>query len=161
MIYERLFFPQAKKELEKLDKSIKVQIVKKIRELNENPELGKPMSNFLKNTRSLHVGDYRIIYYIKEEYKKIIIIKVGHRRNVYSIFGYFDLEKDNNFNNLLKSSKKKIYYKNLTEKQKELILKKLKKQEADILKQVKKSRKEFAEGKGIKYSDLKKEMGFK
>ncbi len=133
MIYERLFFPQAKKELEKLDKSIKIQVIKKIRELNDNPEFGKLMSNFLKNTRSLHVGDYRIIYYIKEEYKKIITIKVGYRRNVYSLFGYFDIEKDNNFSNLLKASKKKIYYKNLTEKQKELILKKLKKQESEII----------------------------
>lgn len=134
MIYERLFFPQAKKELEKLDKSIKIQIIKKLRELDYNPELGKPMSNFLKNTRSLHVGDYRVIYYIKEELKKIIIIKVGHRRNVYSLFGYFDIDKDSNFNNLLKSSKKRIYYKQLTEKQKELILRKLKKQESIVIK---------------------------
>jgi mRNA interferase RelE/StbE len=134
MIYERLFFPQAKKELEKLDKSIKIQIIKKLRELDVNPELGKPLTNFLKNTRSLHIGDYRVIYSIKEEYKKIIIIKVGHRRNVYSLFGYFDIDKDSNFSNLLKSTKKQIYYKQLSEKQKELILKKLKKQESEIIK---------------------------
>lgn len=131
MIYERLFSPRAKKELEKLDKSIKIQIIKKIRELENNPKLGKPMLNILKNTRSLHVGDYRIIYYIREDHKRIIITKVGHRRNVYYSYGYCDTDKESNFNNLLKSSRKKIYYKRLTDKQKESFIKKLKKQELD------------------------------
>lgn len=134
MIYERLYFSSAKKELEKLDKSIKIQVIKKIRELDDNIELGKPLRNFLKNLRSLHVGDYRVIYTIKEEDKKIIIIKIGHRRNVYSVMEYFDINKDVRFNNLLKSSKKRIYYKQLTEKQKELILRKLKKQESIVIK---------------------------
>jgi mRNA-degrading endonuclease RelE of RelBE toxin-antitoxin system len=110
MIYERFYVYSAKKELYKLDHSIILQILKKLKELDRNIELGKPVSNILKNIRSLHIGDYRIIYLIKEKEKKIIIIKICHRKNVYNLISNYDFENINRFNSLVKSSKQKIFY---------------------------------------------------
>jgi mRNA-degrading endonuclease RelE of RelBE toxin-antitoxin system len=110
MIYERFYVYSAKKELYKLDHSIILQILKKLKELDSNIELGKPLSNILKNIRSLHIGDYGIIYLIKEKEKKIIIIKICHRKNIYSLISNYDFENINRFNSLVKSSKQKIFY---------------------------------------------------
>ena len=75
---ELRYVARAKKDLYNLDKSIYSQILKKLEALLENSELGKPLSNKFKNQRSLHVGDYRVIYIIKNEF--IYIMKVGHRK---------------------------------------------------------------------------------
>jgi mRNA interferase RelE/StbE len=110
MNYEIFYFYSAKKEFYKLDRSIILQILKKIKELKCNRFLGKPLSNTLKHIRSLHVGNYRIIYSIREKDRKIIILKIGHRKNVYSIVYDLDFENNSKYNNLVKSGKQKIFY---------------------------------------------------
>jgi mRNA interferase RelE/StbE len=51
--------------------------------LQTNPiELGKPLQYSLKGCRRLRIGDYRVIYRI-EESNVVLIVKVGHRREVY------------------------------------------------------------------------------
>ena len=50
--------------------------------LQTNPiEFGKPLRYSLKGCRRLRVGDYRVIYKIDENI--VLIIKIGHRREVY------------------------------------------------------------------------------
>jgi mRNA interferase RelE/StbE len=46
-------------------------------------ELGKPLSGEYKGLYRYRYGDYRIIYQIYEADKQVIILKVGHRREVY------------------------------------------------------------------------------
>ena len=81
MNYKISFSKKAFLQLEQLDRSVKVQVLKKILALKIAPFTGKPLSNFLKNKRSLHVGKYRILYIIKID--KIVIVKIGHRKKVY------------------------------------------------------------------------------
>ncbi len=51
--------------------------------LGSNPiEYGKPLQYSLKGCRRLRVGDYRIIYQI-EEPETVLIVKIGHRKEVY------------------------------------------------------------------------------
>lgn len=51
--------------------------------LGSNPiEYGKPLQYSLKGCRRLRVGDYRIIYKI-EEPETVLIVKIGHRKEVY------------------------------------------------------------------------------
>ena len=54
--------PTFTKQLKKMDKSIKEEIIKKIEKLKENPEIGKPLGNVLKNCLEERVRKYRIIY---------------------------------------------------------------------------------------------------
>jgi mRNA interferase RelE/StbE len=71
----------ASDELDKLESSIATRISKKIDGLKDNPFSSdiKRLKEF--GTLRLRVGDYRVIFDVQGD--KIIILKVGHRRNVY------------------------------------------------------------------------------
>jgi mRNA interferase RelE/StbE len=45
-------------------------------------EFGKPLRYSLKGARRLRVGDFRVIYTIEAD-KVVLIVKIGHRRDVY------------------------------------------------------------------------------
>lgn len=44
---------------------------------------GKPLRYSLKGHRRLHVSDYRIVYRIESEAKRVIIIAIKHRKDIY------------------------------------------------------------------------------
>ncbi len=83
MSFEIFYSVKALKELKKIDKSLKIQLIKKIEELKQTLELGKPLSNVFKNFRSLHIEKFRVIYSIKTNSNEVIIATVKHRKNVY------------------------------------------------------------------------------
>ncbi|GEM_PF-652994 len=108
MISELWYVPKAKKDLYKLDKTIRIHIFKKLDDLKINPELGKPLSNALKNKRSLHVGNYRLIYTPKDN--KIYILKVGPRKTIYGEYTYDQDDSQEVYNSAIRSPKSKISY---------------------------------------------------
>ena len=67
-----------------LPKSAKRQIRRAIEtKLTTHPfELGKPLRYSLQGARRLRVGDYRVVYRI-EPPDVVLVIKIGHRREVY------------------------------------------------------------------------------
>jgi mRNA interferase RelE/StbE len=81
--YTVQFTREAKRRIEKLDASIKKIIQKAIESLAQNPYKGKPLSHELAGLYSYRTSDYRIIYKIEEGQLIIIVITVGHRREVY------------------------------------------------------------------------------
>ena len=74
---------EAKKQIEKLDKSIKPIIRKAIESLALNPYKGKPLSYELSGLFSFRTSDYRIIYRIREEEVLVIVVTIGLRREIY------------------------------------------------------------------------------
>ena len=69
--------------LKKLDKNERERIIKKLTLLETNPQLGKPLTGPLAGLWSLRIGDYRVIYQIKDKELIILVLKIGHRKNVY------------------------------------------------------------------------------
>ena len=85
MSFRVFLHPNAKKFVDKQDEETKKKIKNKLKELREYPEKrGEHLkySEFWK----LRVGDYRAIYEIKVKEKKVIILFIGHRKNVYNDF---------------------------------------------------------------------------
>ena len=82
-----LYTEEAKKNIEKLDSSVRKLIRKAIESLAVNPEKGKPLSYELAGLRSLRTSDYRVIYRIRGGELLIIVIAVGHRREIYKKLG--------------------------------------------------------------------------
>jgi mRNA interferase RelE/StbE len=76
---------EAVRNLDKISTSEKNKIFKGIEILKENPDLGKQLVGPLKGLRSLRIGNYRVIY--KKELKiiTIVILAIGHRKNIYRI----------------------------------------------------------------------------
>ncbi|MCK4637737.1 MAG: type II toxin-antitoxin system RelE/ParE family toxin [Methanomicrobia archaeon] len=71
--------------MDKQDEETKKKIKNKLKELREYPEKrGEHLkySEFWK----LRIEDYRAIYEIKVKEKKVIILFIGHRKNVYDDF---------------------------------------------------------------------------
>ena len=81
--YSIKYTKEAKRRIEKLDPSIRLIIKKAIKSLLSNPYKGKPLSYELAGLYSLRTSDYRIIYRIKEKQLIIIVISVGHRKEIY------------------------------------------------------------------------------
>ena len=84
MSYEVILTAEAEEFLKKHDISVRRRIESKLLMLEKNPELGKPLTAILRGLRSLRIGDYRVIYQIKNAELIVLVIKIGHRRNVYS-----------------------------------------------------------------------------
>lgn len=84
MTYSVLLDPRAARPLKKLQRSIGGRIRTALEELGENPEAGEQLKS--SQYWRLRVGDYRVIYEIDEASRRIIVLYVGHRKNVYDEF---------------------------------------------------------------------------
>lgn len=84
MIYEVRFTKSAKKDFENLPLTIKPRIIRTIDIVAANPFLGKSLKAQFKNYLSYRVGEYRIIYKIFKKEIIIIVLRIRHRRKVYS-----------------------------------------------------------------------------
>jgi len=82
-MYKIILKSPAKRFLKKLDKNSKIEIIKKLKRLKNNPRLGKPLLGRLTGLWSLRIGDYRAIYQIKKSELLILVLKLGHRKNIY------------------------------------------------------------------------------
>ncbi len=74
----------AAKALQKIPKADPKRIADKIDTLAQNSP--NPDTTKMKGNNPFHkmrVGDYRIIYEIQEEVLIILIVKIGHRKDVY------------------------------------------------------------------------------
>ena len=82
MDYRIVWSIQASKQLESLDRSVAKRIHEKVGQLYQNPE--RYVEKIVRNPYyRLRVGDYRVILDIQNEMVRILILKVGHRSNVY------------------------------------------------------------------------------
>jgi mRNA interferase RelE/StbE len=83
MTYQVIIKHSAEKELDALPASLHERIAERLLALEENP---RPVgSRKLQGQESyrLRVGDYRVLYTIDDKAKKVVVLAVGHRREVY------------------------------------------------------------------------------
>ena len=73
----------AKRFLKKLDKPSQSRIIQKLKDLESNAELGKPLTGRLSGLWSLRIGDYRALYQIRHNEVLILVLRIGHRKNAY------------------------------------------------------------------------------
>jgi mRNA interferase RelE/StbE len=86
-VYELAFHPDAAKDLKSLDKSTRQRILDKIEWLADHVEetQHKQLKAQWEGMYRLRVGDYRVIYGLEQEQRRIIIYMVGHRREIYRL----------------------------------------------------------------------------
>jgi addiction module RelE/StbE family toxin len=59
------------------------QIEKKLIELAENPEIGKPLKKPLRGFWRLHIGHFVLMYKIDRKNRKITLVDYAHHDEVY------------------------------------------------------------------------------
>lgn len=81
-MYKIIFSQKAKKQLFKLEKNIQERIISALERIRIRPEayvtklVGDP-------GYKLRVGDYRLIMDIDNNNLFVLVIKVGHKKNIY------------------------------------------------------------------------------
>jgi mRNA interferase RelE/StbE len=81
------FDPDARRELEKLDKSVSDRILKflgeRVAALDDPRAIGERLHGPLRQYWKYRVGDYRVICSIKDDRLVVIVVRIGHRREIY------------------------------------------------------------------------------
>lgn len=84
MTYEIIFSDKAFRQLKKLEKSIQERIIAVLERIRVRPETY--VTKLVDDPGyKLRVGDYRVIMDIENSKLKILILKVGHRKNTCDI----------------------------------------------------------------------------
>ncbi len=82
-MYRLVITINAQKSLNKLSLKDKKRIDSGFNKIIENPFSGKKLNGELQDKYSIKIWPYRIIYEIRKQILLVIILKVGHRKNVY------------------------------------------------------------------------------
>jgi len=82
MVYEIIFSPKAEGQFKKLEKRIQERIISVLERIRIRPEIY--VSKLVGDPGyKLRIGDYRVILDIDRNRLIILILKVGHRKNIY------------------------------------------------------------------------------
>ncbi len=83
-MYRIEFAPSAAREFQKLPHDIRARIERKIDTLASNPRpSGAKKLQASADRWRIRIDDYRVIYDIHDDVLRILVLKVGHRQDVY------------------------------------------------------------------------------
>ena len=73
----------AARELRRVSGSDRTRLVLAIDRLAETPYLGAALKGDLQGLRRLRVGDYRVLYEVRDDELVVLVVRVAHRREAY------------------------------------------------------------------------------
>ena len=80
----RVILPRSvQKELDRLPDDVVKRILARLSQLEANPRLADVKKLKGRDAWRIRVGDYRVIYEIHDRELQILVITVGHRREIY------------------------------------------------------------------------------
>ena len=83
-VYEILLSKATRKQLSTLPDFIHNKIIEDITNLSVSPRpAGCKKLKGYKNSYRIRVGDYRVIYEIEDKVLRILVIAIGHRKDIY------------------------------------------------------------------------------
>ncbi|MBC8527799.1 MAG: type II toxin-antitoxin system RelE/ParE family toxin [Candidatus Cloacimonetes bacterium] len=84
MAYKIEYKASVAKDLKKIDKTQINKLLDKIdNDLANNPGKDKELTGEFKGLYSYRVGNYRVIYTILESKETVLILRIGHKKEVY------------------------------------------------------------------------------
>lgn len=83
MSYQVILKRSAEKELASFQANIRERINNRLLILEENPRPSGIKKLQGEESYRLRVGDYRVLYTVDDQRKRVVILAVGHRREVY------------------------------------------------------------------------------
>jgi mRNA-degrading endonuclease RelE of RelBE toxin-antitoxin system len=85
--FKLIYSATSRKQIKKLHPHLKPVIKAKIEQISAEPYIGKLLEKELSGYLSFRAKRYRIIYRVKEGTKKIEVHYIGHRKDIYELFG--------------------------------------------------------------------------
>jgi mRNA-degrading endonuclease RelE of RelBE toxin-antitoxin system len=81
--YQVVVAHSAAKDLRRLERPEQRAILASLDGLGSNPRSGKPLVGELAGIWSLRRGDYRILYRIDDDVRRVEVARIAHRRDAY------------------------------------------------------------------------------
>ncbi len=82
-MYELIYSPSSVKQLEKLEPNIKERILIALERLRIRPESCDIKKLVGMQGYRFRVGDYRVIFDMEKDKLIILVLQIGHRKNIY------------------------------------------------------------------------------
>jgi mRNA interferase RelE/StbE len=83
MRYQVIILKSVRKELDRLPDDVASRILVRLAGLETNPRPADVKKLKGRDAWRIRVGDYRVIYEIHDRILQVIVITVGHRREIY------------------------------------------------------------------------------
>ncbi|MFH0781607.1 MAG: type II toxin-antitoxin system RelE/ParE family toxin [Pseudomonadota bacterium] len=83
MTYSVTIKQSAVKALGKVVVEDRLRIISAIDLLKTNPAAGGVLKGEFSGLRRIRIGNYRVVYEVQEEKLVVLVIRIGHRREVY------------------------------------------------------------------------------
>ena len=84
MAYTIQFKPAALRQFEKLSRDVQKRIAARVADLSGNPfPSGCKKLSGVPDAWRIRAGDYRVVYQVRREILLVLILTVGHRREIY------------------------------------------------------------------------------
>ena len=74
------------RRLKKLDRGVRDRVLDAVQMISERPYVGSTLVFDERRLYKFRVGDYRLIYEVDEEGRRVLFLVVDHRRRVYREF---------------------------------------------------------------------------
>ena len=82
-MYSIELLPSAAKALAKLDRPIQLRIARRLDRLAVEPRADAAKLRGASDIWRVRIGDYRVIYQIEDGRLRGLVIRIGHRRDIY------------------------------------------------------------------------------
>ncbi|MFZ5532946.1 MAG: type II toxin-antitoxin system RelE family toxin [Pseudomonadota bacterium] len=73
----------AAKALEAIARADRQRLIEAIDRLADNPAAGSVLKGELSGLRRVRVGDHRIVYEVHDDQLVVLVVRIGHRRDIY------------------------------------------------------------------------------
>ncbi len=83
MTYSISIKQSAAKSLAKIGNEERRRIIAAIDQLRDNPTAGSVLKGEFSGLRRIRVLNYRVVYEVQEQQLVVLVIRIGHRRDVY------------------------------------------------------------------------------
>jgi mRNA interferase RelE/StbE len=84
MAYRVLFVSRAERGFKRLSADVQDRIISEINSLAEEPRpAGAVKLTGSENLYRVRVGDYRVIYAVEDDFLLVLVVEIGHRREIY------------------------------------------------------------------------------
>ena len=85
MVYVVDFTPAARRQLKKLDRPVQKRILRRVERLEKNPRpnTAEKLQGTTDPLYRVREGNYRIIYIIEDDRLIVVVVRIGHRSEVY------------------------------------------------------------------------------
>jgi mRNA interferase RelE/StbE len=73
----------ALKSLKNIAREDRLRIIEAIDQLKINPAAGGVLKGEYSGLRRIRIGSYRVVYEVHDEKLTVLVIRIGHRREIY------------------------------------------------------------------------------